>query len=75
MTTIQYRVNFAKKDEVVEGPDDADIIVSIAAADVGIEPTVAFMQGKLKTTGPTGAFFELLKSEAVGATLERLGTR
>lgn len=75
MTTVQYRVMFAKKDEVVEGPDDADVVISIGAADVGLSPTVAFMQGKLKTTGSTGAFFELLKSADIGAVLARLGSR
>lgn len=75
MTTVQYRVAFAKKDEAVEGPDDADIVVSIAAADVGLDPSVAFMRGKLKATGSTGALFELFKTGDVSAVLVRLGTR
>ncbi len=75
MTTVQYRVAFGKKDETVEGPDDADIVVSVAAADVGLDPTVAFMRGKLKATGSTGALFELLKSGEMPAILVRLGTR
>ena len=73
--TVQYRVMFAKKDEVIEGPDAADVVISIGADDVGLAPSVAFMQGKLKTTGSTGAFFELLKHDDVGAVLARLGTR
>ncbi len=75
MTTVQYRVVFAKKDEVVEGPDDADLVLTIAATDIGLSPTVAYMQGKLKTTGPTGAVFEQLKSGDLAATLSRLATR
>jgi putative sterol carrier protein len=75
MTTVQYRVAFAKKDEVVEGPDDADIVIAVAAGDVALDPTVAFMLGKLKVTGSTGALFELLKSADVGAVLTRLGSR
>ncbi len=75
MTTVQYRVMFAKKDEAVEGPDDADIVVSIAAADVGLDPSVAFMRGKLKATGSTGALFELFKTGDVSSVLARLGTR
>lgn len=75
MTTVQYRVAFGKKDEVVEGPDDADLVISVGAADVGLDPTVAFMRGKLKSVGSTGALFELLKSGEVPAILQRLGTR
>lgn len=75
MTTVQYRVAFGKKDEVVEGPDDADLVVTVAAADVGLDPSVAFMRGKLKATGSTGALFELFKSGEVPAILARLGTR
>ena len=74
-TTVQYRVVFGKKDEAVEGPDDAEIVVSIGAADVGLDPSVAFMRGKLKMTGPAGAFFELLKSGVIEPTLTRLATR
>src|SRR4051812_28462087 len=44
VTTVQYRVAHGKKDEAVEGSDDADVVVTIAAADAGLDPTVAFMQ-------------------------------
>ena len=57
MTTVQYRVIVGKKDELVDGPDDADVVVTVPLADVhadGFDPTVAYMQGKLKSTGPTG---------------------
>ena len=50
-----------KKDEIVVGPDDADLVVTIAQADLGLDPTVAFMQGKLKAPGSTGQLFELLR--------------
>jgi hypothetical protein len=75
VTTRQYRVIFGKKDEVVEGPDDADIVLSIAAADAGLDPQVAYMRGKLKMAGPAGPFFELLKSGEIGPVLQRLSTR
>ncbi|MEO6122596.1 MAG: hypothetical protein ABIR32_02725 [Ilumatobacteraceae bacterium] len=75
MTTVQYRVAFGKKDEAVEGSDGAELVISVAAADVGLDPTVAFMRGKLKSVGSTGALFELLKSGEVSAILQRLGTR
>ena len=75
MTTVQYRVAFGKKDEVVEGPDDAELVVSIAAGDVGLDPTIAFMRGKLKSLGPTGPLLALLQSGDVALVLARLGTR
>jgi len=75
MTTVQYRVVFGKKDEVVEGPDDASVVVSVAAADTSLDPTIAFMRGKLKATGPTGELLTLLKSGEMAPVLQRLGTR
>jgi hypothetical protein len=75
MSTVQYRVAFGKKDEAVEGPDDAEIVVSIAAADARMDPTVAFMRGRLKATGPTGELLRLLKSGDAAAALARLSTR
>jgi hypothetical protein len=73
--TIQYRVAFSKKDEVVEGPDDADAIVTIAAADAELDPTVAFMQGKLKSTGSTAALLEVLRSGDAAPVISRLASR
>ncbi|MGZ4672078.1 MAG: hypothetical protein ACXV8K_05370 [Ilumatobacteraceae bacterium] len=73
--TVQYRVGFGKKDEVVEGPDDADVVVTVAAADAGVDPTVAFMQGKLKSTGSTARLFELLRSGEAAAAIKRLASR
>ena len=72
---VQYRVGFGKKDEVVEGPDDADVVVTVAAADAGIDPTVAFMQGKLKSTGSTAALFDVLRSGEAAAAIKRLASR
>lgn len=65
--TVRYHVVVAKKDERVDGPDDADIVITvpvdIATAD-GFDATVEFMRGKLKATGHTGDIFELLRSGA-----------
>ena len=72
---VQYRVGFGKKDEVVEGPDDADVVVTVAAADAGIDPTVAFMQGKLKSTGSTAALFDVLRSGEAAGAIKRLASR
>ena len=73
--TVQYRVAFGKKDEVVEGPDDADLVITVAAADAAMEPAVAYMRGKLKSTGPTGPLLELLRNGEAGAVISRLASR
>jgi hypothetical protein len=76
--SIQYRVTFGKNDEAVEGPDDADVIVSVAAADTAIactKPEVAFMLGKLKNTGSTGALFSAFRDGSAAAAISRLASR
>jgi hypothetical protein len=72
---IQYRVAYGKNDEAVEGPDGADVVVTIAAADAALDPAVAFMQGKLKSTGSTAALFEALRNGDAGAAINRLASR
>jgi hypothetical protein len=77
MPTVQYRVFVAKSNEIIEGPDDADIVITVPLEDVrdpAFEPTVAYMRGRLKTTGSTGAFFDLLRSGDVAAALSRLAS-
>jgi hypothetical protein len=66
---VQYRVVIAKKEEIVVGDDGADVVVTIPKADCGLDPTVAYMQGKLKATGNTGALFDLLRSGAMAEAL------
>ena len=73
--SAQYRVAFGKKDEAVEGCDDADVVITVGAADATLDPTVAFMQGKLKAAGHTGALFEVLRSGEAAAALSRLASR
>lgn len=73
--SIQYRVAKSKKEEMVEGPDDADVVVAIGAGDVAMNPTVAFMQGKLKATGHTGVLLRALASGEIAAALSRLASR
>ena len=77
MSTIQYRVIVGKKDEIVDGPDDADVVVTVPLVDVqadGFDPVVAFMQGRLKSTGSTGALFRLFRSGDAAAALNRLAS-
>lgn len=73
--SIQYRVVFAARDVAVEGPDDAEVVVTVAAADAHLDPTVAFMLGKLKSTGPTGPLLAALADGAARAAISRLASR
>ncbi len=76
--TVQYRVVVGKKDERVEGPDDADVVITVPLAEVqadGFDPAVAFMQGKLKSTGSTGELFRLLRTGDVADALSQLASR
>jgi hypothetical protein len=78
MSTVQYRVFIAKSNALVDGPDDADIGITVPLDEVrepSFDPTVAYMRGKLKTTGSTGAFLDLLRSGEVAAALSRLASQ
>ena len=70
--TIQYRVVRGKRDEVVVGPDDAAVVITVSQDDVGLDPTVAYMQGKLKATGHTGVLLDALRSGAVAEALAKI---
>jgi len=77
VTAVQYRLALGKKDERVDGPDGADVVVTVPLTDVvapGFDPTVAYMQGRLKSTGSTGALLELLRSGEAAAALSRLAS-
>lgn len=76
--SVQYRIIVGKKDERVDGPDDADVVVSVPLAvvqDTGFDPAVAFMQGRLKSAGSTGELFRLLRSGAAADALSALASR
>ena len=75
MTAVQYRLVVGKKDERVDGPDDADVVVTVSSADASLDPSVAFMLGKLKSTGPTGPLFDDLSSGEVRRRLDALIAR
>ena len=75
MTSAQYRVVFGKNDEAVEGPDDADVVVTVPVADAALDPSVAFMLGKLKAVGHTGRLFDVLRSGEAAAAISRLASR
>lgn len=73
--SVQYRVVVAKKDERVDGPDDADAVFTVPLADAGAEdfdPTVAYMRGKLKAAGHTGVVLGALRSGAAATAIAGL---
>ncbi|MFT4866069.1 MAG: hypothetical protein ACI9N0_000331 [Ilumatobacter sp.] len=73
--SVQYRVVVAKKDERIEGPDDADVVITVAVVDAAadnFDPTVAFMRGKLKAAGHSGQILDLLKSGDATAAITAL---
>jgi putative sterol carrier protein len=75
MATVQYRVVVAKKDERIDGPDDADIVVTVPVVDAAapdFDPTVAFMRGKLKAAGDTGEILQFLKSGSAAVAIAAL---
>ena len=73
--TVQYRVSFGKNDEAVDGPDGADVVITVPAADAGLEPSVAYMQGRLKAAGHTGVLFDVLRNGEAAAAISRLASR
>ena len=73
--SVQYRVVVAKKDERVEGPDDADVVFTVPLVDAAadeFDPTVAYMRGVLKASGHTGLVLDELKSGAAAAAIADL---
>lgn len=72
--SIQYRVAFGKKDEVVDGPDDADVVVSVAASEATNDPAVLFMTGRLKAVGSTGRLLDAIADGSAAAALNRLAS-
>jgi hypothetical protein len=76
--SVQYRVVVGQKDEIADGPSDAEIVLvvpaQIAAAD-DFDASVEFMRGRLKATGHTGRVLDLLKSGEATSALSRLALR
>ena len=73
--SVQYRVVFGKGDESIEGPDDATVVFVCAAADAALDPTTAYMLGKLKATGHTGVICQQLWSGDAQRVISRLASR
>lgn len=77
MTQVQYRVILGKKDELIDGPDDAELVVTVPLDTVraeGFDATVAYMQGELKSAGPTGPLLERLRSGEIDRELVRIAS-
>lgn len=73
--SVQYRVLFKKNDEAIDGPDDADVVIRIDAKNAAMNPTTAFMAGKLKAEGNTGRLFEALWSGEAEKVISQLASR
>ena len=76
--SVQYRVVVGKKDERVDGPDDADVVVTVPLDVVnapGFDATVEYMRGKLKAAGHTGLLLDLLKSGDATTALAALAAQ
>lgn len=73
--TMQLRLTAGRGEVRVEGPDDADVVITLSGADAELDPAVAFMIGKLKTSGSTGALLDALADGRVAAALSRLASR
>ncbi len=75
--TVQYRVVVAKRDERVDGPDDASVVVTVplaVASEDGFDATVEFMRGRVKATGHTGELLDVLRSGDATAALSALAS-
>jgi hypothetical protein len=73
--TLQVRVTAGRQDVCKDGDDDAEVVVTVAKGDMGLDPTVAFMRGKLKATGTTGDLLAVLANGHVAAALNRIASR
>ena len=62
-----------KVDGVPVGAEDT--VLTVPAADAATTPEVAYMQGRLKAAGHTGALFDLFRSGEVAPNLSRLASR
>jgi hypothetical protein len=73
--SVQYRLAVTKKDERVDGPDDAALVVTAPLDAVeadGFDAAVEFMRGRLKASGHTGELLTLLRSGEATTALRAL---
>lgn len=73
--SVQVRLTVGRGDVRVEGPDDADAVVSLSAGDAALEPSVAYMTGRLKAVGSTRALLDALADGRVAEMINRLASR
>lgn len=75
--SVQYRVVVAKRDERVDGPDGASVVLTVpiaVASSDRFDATVEFMRGRLKANGHTGELLDVLRSGAATAALSALAS-
>ncbi len=76
--TTQYRVVVAKNDERIDGPNDADVMLSVpvaVAVDANFDATVEYMRGRLKAVGHTASVLAELKSGEATMRLSQLASQ
>lgn len=73
--SVQVRLTVARNDVRVDGPDDADVVITLGMTDAELDPTVAYMTGKLKASGSTGVLFAALADGRVAGAVSRLASR
>ncbi|HEX9467206.1 MAG TPA: SCP2 sterol-binding domain-containing protein [Acidimicrobiia bacterium] len=72
-TTWHARVDHEKVDAELGPAADADIVLTVTYADAvaivqgALEPSVAFMQGRMKTAGDSGQLLDLLAATSSSA--------
>lgn len=71
---VQVRLSVGRNDVRVEGPTDAEVVVTLNRADAHLDPAVAFMTGKLKSSGPTGPLLTALADGTIAAAINRLAS-
>ena len=79
MQTYRWaRLQHATVLRIIDGPDDADIVVTVPvdiARAPGFDATVEFMRGKVKAAGHSGHVLDLLKSGAATTALAALAAQ
>ena len=69
---IQYRIVRGKRDEIVVGPDDADVVISVAPGRRRSRSHRGLHAGQAEGTGHTGVLLDALRSGEVAQALAAL---
>ena len=73
--SIRCVVAVARSDERAEGPEDANVVVTVplvVASEDGFSATVEYMRGRLKAKGHTGELLDALADGTIDDMVRRL---